>query len=115
MPPPPAVAVRALTHAPLAFIGRHATKFMAAGVLVGLVVPPLAALAKPLLAPTLVIPLALALVRLDWSAMAAWRRRPALVVALVVFILGVSPLLVWAITTPRALRSDFPTRSARGA
>ncbi len=85
---------------PLAFIGRHATKFMAAGVLVGFLVPPLAALAKPLLAPTLVIPLALALVRLDWGAMADFRRRPALVVALVAFMLGVSPLLVWAITTP---------------
>ena len=76
---------------PLAFVGRHATKFMAAGVLVGFVVPPLAALARPLLAPALVIPLALALVRLDWSAIAEWRRRPWLVAALVVFILGVSP------------------------
>jgi BASS family bile acid:Na+ symporter len=92
---------------PLAFIGRHATKFMAAGVLVGFVAPPLAALAKPLLAPALVIPLALALVRLDWSAMADLRRRPGLVAALVAFMLGVSPLLVWAITTP-ALAAGFP-------
>jgi BASS family bile acid:Na+ symporter len=91
----------------LAFIGRHATKFMAAGVLAGFVAPPLAALAKPLLVPTLVIPLALALVRLDWSAMAAFRRRPRLVLALVVFMLGVSPLLVWAITTP-ALALGLP-------
>ena len=92
---------------PLAFIGRHATKFMAAGVLAGFLVPPLAALAKPLLAPTLVIPLALALVRLDWSAMTAFRRRPRLVLSLVVFMLGVSPLLVWAITTP-ALALGLP-------
>jgi len=85
---------------PLAFVGRHATKFMAAGVLVGFVVPPLAGLAKPLLAPALVIPLALALVRLDWSAIAECRRRPGLVIALVVFVLGASPVIVWAITTP---------------
>jgi BASS family bile acid:Na+ symporter len=94
---------------PLAFIGRHATKFMAAGVLVGFAAPPLAALAKPLLVPALVIPLALALVRLDWSAMAAVRRRPGLVAALVVFMLGVSPLIVWAITTP-AVSVGFPEK-----
>jgi len=85
---------------PLAFVGRHATKFMAAGVLVGFVVPPLAGLARPLLAPALVIPLALALVRLDWSAIAECRRRPGLVTALVVFVLGASPVMVWAIATP---------------
>jgi BASS family bile acid:Na+ symporter len=85
---------------PLAFVGRHATKFMAGGVLVGFLFPPLAALARPLLVPALVIPLTLTLVRLDWAAIAAWRRRAGLVAALLVWILGVSPLLVWAITTP---------------
>jgi Sodium Bile acid symporter family len=92
---------------PLAFVGRHATKFLAGGVLVGFVVPPLAALAGPLLVPSLVIPLALALVRLDWRELAAHRREPRLVVALVVFILGVTPLLVWALTTP-ALAVGLP-------
>ena len=82
---------------------------MAAGVLVGFVAPPLAAFAKPLLAPALVIPLALALVRLDWSAMASLRRRPALVATLVVCMLGVSPLIVWAITTP-PLAVGFPAK-----
>ncbi|CAG1000333.1 hypothetical protein BURK1_02810 [Burkholderiales bacterium] len=80
---------------------------MAAGVLVGLAVPPLATLARPLLVPTLLIPLALALVRLDWAAAGAWRRRPAVVAALLAFILVASPVLVWAIT--RALeRAGFP-------
>ena len=79
----------------LAFVGRHATLFMAGGVLVGFIVPPLATLARPLLTPTLLITLAVALVRLDWSAVPGWRRRPWLVAALVAFILGVSPLLVW--------------------
>ena len=92
---------------PLAFIGRHATKFMAGGVVVGFFAPGLAALAKPLLVPALVIPLALALIRLDWASIAACRRRPGLVAALVVWILGVSPLLVWGITTP-ALALGLP-------
>ena len=82
----------------IALAGRHATAVMAAGVLIGLAVPPLATLARPLLVPTLLIPLALALVRLDWAAAGAWRRRPGVVVALLAFILGVSPVAVWAIT-----------------
>jgi len=93
----------------LAFIGRHATKFLAAGVLVGFAAPPLAALAKPLLAPALVIPLALALVRVDWSAMAGFRRRTGLVALLVFFMLGAAPIVVWAITTP-ALALGFPAK-----
>lgn len=43
---------------------------MAVGVVVGLVLPGLAALLHPLLVPTLLIPLTLALVRLDWAALA---------------------------------------------
>ena len=82
----------------LAFAGRHATGFMAVGVLLGLVLPPLAALARPLLVPTLLIPLALALVRLDWSAAAAWRKRPGVVALLLLWVLGVSPVLVWLLT-----------------
>jgi BASS family bile acid:Na+ symporter len=85
---------------PLAFVGRHATKFLAGSVLIGFLVPPLAALARPLLVPALVIPLTLMLIRLDWTALAACRRRAGLVTALLVWILGVSPVLVWAITTP---------------
>ena len=82
----------------IALAGRHATAVMAAGVLIGLAVPPLATLARPLLVPTLLIPLALALVRLDWAAAGAWRHRPGAVAAILVFVLGVSPLIVWAIT-----------------
>lgn len=92
---------------PLAFVGRHATKFMAGGVLVGFFVPPLAALARPLLVPALMIPLTLALIRLDWTAIVACRRRAGLVAVLVAWMLGVSPVLVWAITTP-ALALGLP-------
>jgi BASS family bile acid:Na+ symporter len=83
----------------LAFIGRHATLFMAAGVLAGLLLPPLAALARPLLVPTLLIPLTLALVRLDWSAIAAYRSRPGLVLVLLVWLLAVCPVLAFALAS----------------
>ena len=96
-----------LAHAALAFLGRHATAFMAGGVLLGLAMPPLAALAKPLLVPTLLIPLALALVRLDWSAIAAWRHRPVVVALLIAWLLGVSPVLVW-LATVALVHAGFP-------
>jgi len=86
--------------APLEFIGRHATRFLGAGVLLGLLVPPLADLLAPLLVPTLMIPLALALVRLDWSAFRVYAGRPALVAAFIIWLLGVSPVLVWAALAP---------------
>lgn len=81
----------------LAFLGRHATAFMAGGVLLGVLVPPLASLAQPLLIPTLLIPLTLALVRLDWSAIGAWRTRGGNLAALVAWLLLASPLGVWAL------------------
>src|SRR5438045_8845432 len=73
---------------------------MAAGVLLGLCIPPLASLAKPLLRPTLLIPLTLALLRLDWHVLAAYRHRPWLIVGLLLWLLGISPALVFAITVP---------------
>ena len=78
------------------FLGAHATRFLAAGVLLGLVAPPLASLARPLLVPALLIPLTLSLVRLDWSALKTYARRPLLVAALVAWMLLASPLIVWA-------------------
>jgi len=79
----------------LDFLGRHATRFLAAGALLGLLVPQLATLARPLLVLGLVIPLIIALVRLDWGAIAAYAQRPALVGAIVAWILVVSPALMW--------------------
>lgn len=84
----------------LEFIGRHATRFLGAGVLVGLFVPALAELLAPLLVPTLLIPLALALVRLDWGAFRVYAGRPFPVAVLIVWVLGVSPVLVWAALAP---------------
>jgi BASS family bile acid:Na+ symporter len=95
---------------PLRWIGRHATTMMAAGVLLGLAAPPLAALAKPLLVPALVIPLALALLRLDWRATLAWQHRIPLLGRLIAWLLVVSPLAVAALVallTPLGLPSSL--------
>jgi BASS family bile acid:Na+ symporter len=85
---------------------------MAAGVLLGLAVPPLASLARPLLIPALLIPLTLALLRLDWGAIGAYRRRPGVAAALVAWILLVSPLAVWLVVQP-LLAAGFPVPLAQ--
>lgn len=91
----------------LAFLGRHATLFMAAGVLLGIVAPPLADLAAPLLVPTLLIPLTLALLRLDWAAVRAYRRRPWQLAAVLAWLLAVSPLLM-ALATWLLMQAGLP-------
>jgi BASS family bile acid:Na+ symporter len=89
--------------AALDFLGRHATRFMAAGAFVGLALPPLADLVRPLLVPLLLVPLTIALVRLDWRALAAYGRRPLLMAAISAWMLLVCPLAVWAITRTLSL------------
>ena len=98
--------MRAL-HRALDFVGQHATLFLACGVLFGLLVPPLASLARPMLIPGLLIPLVIALLRLDWDALAAYARRPGPVTLIIVWLLLGSPLLMWlalkAFSLPPAL------------
>ncbi len=79
----------------LDYLGRHATRFLAGGALLGLLVPQLATLARPLLILGLVVPLIIALLRLDWGAIAAYAQRPLLVGAIVLWMLVVSPALMW--------------------
>lgn len=95
--------IQALMLAPLDYVGRHATKFLFGGVLVGLAVPPLAALLRPGLVVFLLLPLTMALMRLDWSAFHAYARRPLLVLPMVVFLLLACPLLVFAVLEPLGL------------
>ncbi len=82
----------------LQWISRHAPQCMAAGVVIGLALPPLAAMLRPLLVPALLIPLTLALLRLDWGAMGAYRRRAPRMALLLGWLLLASPLLAFAAT-----------------
>ena len=90
-----AVSVRILD-----YLGRHATLFLAFGALLGLVFPQLASLARPLLLLGLVIPLVIALVRLDWGAISAYARRPLAVALTVAWLLLISPVLMWLVLKP---------------
>ena len=92
------------------FLGQHGTLALSCGVLLGLLAPPLAAAARPLLIPGLLIPLAIALVRLDWDALAAYARRPGMVALITLWLLFVSPVLMWL-----ALKTlDLPQALAQG-
>lgn len=95
--------IQALLLVPLDYVGRHATKFLFGGVLVGLALPPLAALLRPGLVVFLLLPLTMALMRLDWSAFHAYARRPLLVLPMVAFLLLACPLVVFAVLEPLGL------------
>jgi BASS family bile acid:Na+ symporter len=78
----------------LAFLGRHAGLMLAGGILVGIVVPPLAAVAAPLLIPSIVLLLVVALVRLEKRQIVALMRRPAAVTAVLAWALMATPVLM---------------------
>lgn len=86
-----------ILHRVFDYLGRYATLFLAGGVLLGLLVPPLAVLARPLLIPGLLVPLVIALLRLDWDALAAYARRPGLVALVTAGLLLASPVLMWLV------------------
>ncbi len=87
----------------LGFVGKHATRFMFGGVLVGLALPWLADLVRPLFVPLLLIPLTIALMRLDWQAFKAYGRRPLLILAILVFLLLLCPVLMLGALKPLGL------------
>ncbi len=91
----------------LALVGRHAPAVLAAGVFLGLAWPDLASALAPALVPSVFLLLALALLRLDWREVAVFARRGGTSLALVAWLLLVSPVLMWlvveALAPPAAL------------
>lgn len=82
---------------PLAFMGRHATRFLAFAVVLGFAIPPLSALVRPYLAALIVLPLVIALMRIDWADLRAYARRWKLMGLLCFWMIIVSPVLTWLI------------------
>ncbi len=91
----------------LEWLGDKATKVLFVGVIAALAVQPLSQLARPFMVIAIFIPLVIALVRLDWSHLGAYARRPLLIVSLTAWILIVSPILVWLVITPLGLPSGL--------
>lgn len=80
---------------PLAFMGRHATLFLALGVFMGFALPSLASIVRPFLVVFIAGPLIIALMRIDWSEMWAYARRWPLILLLCGWMLLASPILVF--------------------
>lgn len=95
--------------AALAFLARHAAWMLFVGVFLGLLLPTLAQWLRPLLPPAVVLILLIALLRVDWSAMAGYLRRPLLIVALTVWMLLASPILTWTLVPPLGLPDSLTT------
>lgn len=100
----------------LALLGRHGPKALFVGVFLGIALPDLATLARPLVGPSVALLLLLALLRIDWGAMADVARRPGLCILLVCWMLFVSPLAMWAVlhavTLPEPLEIALVLMSA---
>lgn len=91
----------------LAFLGGHGVYVLFGGVFIGLLLPGLASLLRPLLAPAVFVLLLATLLRVDWRAMADFARKPALVGLLTLWLMILAPLLTWLAIrltpTPEAL------------
>lgn len=81
----------------LDFIGRHASKILPLGVLIGLFVPHLTESFQPLLIPALFVPLTFSLVRIETQQLRKSFIRWRLVALLSVWILLLRPVAVWLI------------------
>ncbi|MGF1612058.1 MAG: hypothetical protein ACFCUQ_21875, partial [Kiloniellales bacterium] len=79
----------------LSFLGGAAPRVLFFGIFIGLLVPPLAALCRPLLAPAVLLILLTTLLRVEWPALLGQLRRPAVPALLVAALLLAAPLLVW--------------------
>lgn len=81
----------------LLLVGRQARWALPIGVLIGIAVPPLARWLAPLLTAAVIGTLTAAMLRLDWTKLAALARRPMLPAGLALMLLVVSPLAMWAL------------------
>ena len=91
----------------LGFLGNHARWALPAGVFVGIALPDLAALLRPLLTPAVIGTLTAALLRLDWDRLAEGLRRPGLPAAIALWQLVASPLLAWVVCALGGLPPDL--------
>lgn len=81
----------------LAFIGRHGTLVMPSGIVVGLLIPQLTDLTRPLAEPLILVMFALSIYRLDPTEIRARLRRPAMVAFGVVWVLLLVPVMVFGL------------------
>lgn len=78
----------------LKFLSRFAPQAMAAGIFIGLVVPPLAEALRPCLGPSVWLLLTLSMLRIDLTQVVTQLKRPFLPIAVTIWMLVITPVLV---------------------
>ncbi len=81
----------------LDFTGKHASNVLPVGIVLGLLLPPLATALRPLLVPALFIPLTLSLVRIETRQLHQHLKSWRLIAFLSLWILALRPVVVWLI------------------
>jgi BASS family bile acid:Na+ symporter len=81
----------------LAWLDRRASLLISAGLVIGVALPDLARISRPLLAPAVIVLLAATLLRLDWPRVIAYLRRPLKPLIVVLWLMLGAPLVMWAI------------------
>src|SRR5438552_5895234 len=80
--------------AALSWLGRQGTRAVAASIFIGIMVPPLAALLKPVFAYALFVLLCLAFLRVDPTQVRAHFARPTVVAGAAAWMMLGTPLLI---------------------
>lgn len=91
----------------LQYLGQRAALVMALGVFIGLALPDLAAVAKPLLAPTVFVMLTLAMTRTDASSLGRTSRRVGTNLVALAWLLVVTPCLFFVVLNWIGVPSDL--------
>ncbi|EFH12812.1 hypothetical protein ACFFMP_00370 [Pseudoroseomonas cervicalis] len=89
---------------------RQGGLLLALGIFAGLFIPPLASALRDVVTPTVALLMTLVLLRVDPAQVLSYLRRPALVAALLAWLLLACPLLAWAVA--RATGLDGPLGAA---
>lgn len=82
----------------LDWLSRHGAWVIAGGLFVGLALPGLARLCKPILGPVVFVLLVATVLRIDWSKTLGYARNPKVAVLMLAWLLVAAPLLVWGAT-----------------
>ena len=80
----------------LEWSARRGAALLAAGIFVGLLVPPLAAAMRGVVTPVVFLLMTLVLLRVDPAQVLGYLRRPVLVALLLLWLLAICPVLAWA-------------------
>ncbi|PIW27780.1 MAG: hypothetical protein COW30_09480 [Rhodospirillales bacterium CG15_BIG_FIL_POST_REV_8_21_14_020_66_15] len=87
----------------LDFLGRHATTMMAVGVFSGLAFPGVTVHLQPWLTHMVWVLMFVSMVHIDWADVMGHIRRPVLLTATLVWMLAVTPVLVWLLVKDSGL------------